>query len=146
VNVLTGLISQNKRRAAMKLVRAIFFMCAVFYVFYTVLFTFFAQSFFKYANVVPPNHWGYVHFIGATSFIFALMSFKIAKDPVKEIALMPYPILYKMFYSLVVFANKIIYGVPQVWVTMGIISSIFTVILFACYLYVKCPSHSCAKG
>ncbi|MEI8012815.1 MAG: hypothetical protein WCI27_10135 [Candidatus Omnitrophota bacterium] len=129
----------------MKLVRVIFFLCAVSYLFYAVLFGFFAPGFFQYVNIAPPNHWGYVHFIAATSFIFALMSFKVAKDPVRGKELIPYVIMYKFFYTVVIFINKIIYDVPDIWVIMAVLSSIFTAILIGCYFYVKCPSHSCSK-
>ncbi|MBF0523270.1 MAG: hypothetical protein HQL24_09480 [Candidatus Omnitrophica bacterium] len=129
----------------MKLIKAIFFLCALSYVMYAVMFGLFAPQFFQYMNIVPPNHWGYVNFIGATSIIFAIMAFKVAKDPLGKKELIPYVIMYKLFYTIVIFVNKIIYGVPQVWVSMAYLSGIFTAILIACYFYVNCPSHCANK-
>lgn len=126
----------------MKLIKTLFWIYALFYLAYGVLFAFFAPNFFAFTQVPPPNHWGYVHFIATTSFIFALMTFNLAKDPLKNKNLLVYIILYQLFYSVVVFVDKAIYGMPQVWVLPAISSVIFAVIFISIYAYLNCPSHT----
>lgn len=76
----------------------------------------FASGFvFKWFQVTPPNHPGYVHFPAALLLVFGIMFLMIAKDPVKNRTLIPYGIMLKICYCGVVGFHWINAGIPNMW-------------------------------
>ena len=71
---------------------------------------------FNAANVTPPNHIGYVQFPGMLLIVFAIMFFKIAKNPMANRDLILYGILLKFSYCSVVFSHWFLDSIPSIWV------------------------------
>jgi len=70
---------------------------------------------FKWLDVEPPNHLGYVQFPAALLVIFAVMFLAIAMRPVRNRNLIPYCILLKLSYCSVVMYHWYTAGIPDMW-------------------------------
>ncbi len=92
-----------------------------------------APKFFEWAQVIPPNHFGYVQFPAALLIVFALMFCAVARDPCKNRNLIPYGILLKLSYSGTVFFYWFTSGVPQPWKPFAIIDLAFMIIFLITY-------------
>ena len=53
---------------------------------------------YSYFGVMPPNHWGYVHFGAGILVIFGWMFLAIARRPIENRNLIQYGILLKVCY------------------------------------------------
>jgi hypothetical protein len=76
---------------------------------------------FQMADVTPPNHWAYVQFPAALLLIFALMFVAIARNPVKNKAMIIYGILLKLAYCGIAFRYWLADGIPGLWKPFAII-------------------------
>ena len=70
---------------------------------------------YRMFDVPPPNHFGYVTFPALLLLVFALMFFRIASDPVKFRALIPFGIGLKIAYCGTVFWYDLTAGIPSMW-------------------------------
>jgi hypothetical protein len=70
---------------------------------------------FQMFDVTPPNHFGYVKFPALLLIVFALMFFKIAGDPRKFRAMIPFGIGLKIAYCSTVFWYDLTSGIPSMW-------------------------------
>ena len=80
-----------------------------------VAFLFSAEALFEWAQVTPPNHFGYVHFPAALLVVFALLYLAIARNPQGNRNLIPYGMLLKVSYCSVVSYHWFTAGVPAIW-------------------------------
>lgn len=85
---------------------------------------------FNAANVMLPNHLGYVQFPALLLIIFAIMFFNIARDPIANKNLVLYGILLKFSYCAVVFPYWLVGNIPSIWVPFAFFDLGFLV-LFA---------------
>jgi hypothetical protein len=97
------------------------------------LFLFAGSNMFQWANVTPPNHWGYLHFPAALLIVFAIMFSVVAKDPVANSNLIPYGILLKVSYCSVVFFHWFTAGIPYMWKPFAIVDLVFLVFFVWAY-------------
>lgn len=97
-------------------------------------FLFVGNNVFRYFNITPPNHIGYVQFPAALLIIFALMFIKIAKEPVKNRHLIPYGILLKISYCAIVFYHWFSTEIPYIWKPFAIFDLLFLVLFLWAYL------------
>jgi hypothetical protein len=70
---------------------------------------------FRYFEVTPPNHPGYIQFPAILLIVFALMFFAVAVDPLRNRNLIPYGILLKAAYCGTVFWHWTTHGIPDMW-------------------------------
>jgi hypothetical protein len=88
------------------------------------------EAVFRYFEVTPPNHPGYVQFPALLLIVFALLFFAVAADPVKNRNLIPYGFLLKVAYCGTVFWHWLSHGIPDMWKPFAWIDLAFAV-LFA---------------
>jgi hypothetical protein len=93
-------------------------------------FLFAGSSVFAFYGVTPPNHYGYVQFPAALLIIFALMFVAVARRPLPNRNLIPYGILLKLAYGLIVLYYWMSSGIPGMWKPFAVID-LLTVIPFA---------------
>jgi len=97
-------------------------------------FLFSASRVFRWFDVPPPNHPGYVQFPAALLIIFAVMFIAVAIHPTRHRNLIPYGILLKAAYCGVVFYHWFIGGIPGMWKPFAILDLIFLVLFIAAYM------------
>jgi len=96
---------------------------------------------FRYFNVVPPNHFGYVQFPAAMLLVFALMFLQVAQNAVANRRLIVYGILLKLSYCGVVFWYWFTAGIPDLWKPFAVIDLVTAgLFAWAYVLLVKTPS------
>ena len=126
----------------MKYIKILFAVMALYYALCGVVFSFFPASFFDFFDVTYPNHWSYVHFIGMTTFIYALMARDVAKDPMKNRNLIVYLALVHVFYAIGIFVDSGLFGMPTVWLYTAYASAANSILYFwICYLLGKPASN-----
>jgi hypothetical protein len=96
-------------------VSAIFIISGIYDGILGLAFLIYPEFGFDLFNVGYPNHWGYVRFPAALLCVFAVMFFAIAFQPKKNRSLIPYGILLKLSYSLIVFGYWFTKGLPNMW-------------------------------
>jgi hypothetical protein len=89
---------------------------------------------FQWADVTPPNHFGYVQFPGALLVVFALMFLAVARRPVENRRLIPYGILLKVSYAGVVLYYWFAVGIPLLWKPFAVADIIFVVAFAWAYI------------
>ena len=88
---------------------------------------------FQYAQVEPPNHFGYVQFPGAILIIFGLMFAAIARRSRENRGLIPYGILLKVSYCGVAGYHWLTAGIPAMWKPFVVIDLIFLALFLLAY-------------
>ena len=111
-----------------KLVKALFYIAALYDGFFGVMGILFPNLAFQLFEVVPPNHPGYVQFPAILLLIFGAIFFRIATDPMANRDLMPYGIVLKLGYSGLVFYYLLTTGIPGMWVPWAWIDLVFLVL------------------
>ena len=96
---------------------------------------------FQLGQVTPPNHWAYVQFPAALLLIFALMFVAIARNPVKNKAMIIYGILLKVAYCGIAFRYWLANGIPGLWKPFAIIDLVTAVLFVWAYLALGASSH-----
>lgn len=114
-------------------IKALFFIMALYYALLGIIFAFIPASFFDLFAVTYPNHWGYVHVLGFTSFIWSLMSWNVSINPIKNRNLISYLALMHIFYTAGIFVDSGLFGMPTIWVYMAYASALNGLIYFAIY-------------
>lgn len=114
----------NKKRSMMGL----FIVAACYDGLLGAAFLFAGGHVFEWFGVTPPNHPGYVQFPAALLMVFAAMFGAIARDPVRNRALIPYGILLKLAYCGVVLFHWLTGGLPNMWKPFCIVDLIFLVL------------------
>lgn len=92
---------------------------------------------FDLFGVPYPNHWGYIQFPAAVLVIFGIMFFAIALRPLSNVNLVPYGVLLKLAYSLVVFSYWFTRGLPTMWKPFAIIDTVFAVLFIWAYVVLR---------
>ncbi len=93
-------------------------------------------TFFTQFSVTPPNHIGYVQFPAALLVIFAIMFVNIARFPERNRNLIPYGILLKVSYCIVVFWYWFSEGLPNLWKPFAVVDAGFAVLFFWAYIVI----------
>lgn len=110
-----------------KTVSVIFIVAAIYEGLLGLAFLFMAGLMFRWADITPPNHLGYVQFPGALLIIFALMFLSIADNPGEKRKLIPYGIMLKMAYVFIVGWHWLTDSVPTMWLIFAGIDAVFAV-------------------
>ena len=96
-------------------IAALFLIAALYYGVLGAFFLVAPGLVYQWADVTPPNHWGYVQFPAALLLIFGLMFAAIARDPVGNRNLIVYGILLKVAYCGIAFWYWFTAGIPGLW-------------------------------
>ena len=108
-----------------------------------------ARQVFDAFGVVPPNHWGYVHFPAALLVVFAFLFLAVARDPVKNRNLIPYGIMLKVAYCGVVAWHWATTGIPGMWKPFAVADLVFGVLFVWAYSHIAgtgAGRHDAANG
>ena len=108
-----------------KTVTTLFLVAAIYEGLLGLAFLFMAGPVFRWADITPPNHMGYVQFPGAILIIFGLMFLSIADSPRERRKLIPYGVMLKVAYVLIVGCHWIGAGVPTLWLVFAGIDVVF---------------------
>jgi hypothetical protein len=92
-------------------------------------FLLFGAELFRVLNVTPPNHFGYVQFPALLLIIFAVMFFRISRDPAGNRELMLYGVALKASYAGTVFWHQMHDGLPAFWIPWAW-ADLFFLVLF----------------
>ena len=103
------------------------------------LFLLFGEQLFAFFGVTPPNHWGYIQFPALILITFGILFFQTATDPHKNRNLIPYGIMLKASYCLVVFGYWILFSIPTMWKPFAIIDFVFGILFYWSYVRLKQP-------
>jgi hypothetical protein len=120
-----------------KTVTTLFTVAAIYEGLLGLAFLFAAGPIFRWADITPPNHWGYVQFPGALLLIFALMFLSIAESPREKRKLIPYGIMLKLAYIFIVGCHWIGDGVPTMWKVFAGIDVLFALAFVWAYRATK---------
>jgi hypothetical protein len=118
-------------------IRVLFGLAALYDGILGIAFLVAAPALFEWVGVTAPNHFGYVHFPAALLIVFALMFLAIARDPVANLGLVPYGILLKVSYCVVVFYHWFTAGVPFIWKPFAVADLAFLVLFVWAYSALK---------
>lgn len=114
--------------------RLLFGLSAVYDGVLALMFILFGPALFRFYQVTPPNHWGYILFPGLMLFIFSVMFFQIAREPVKNRNLIPYGIMLKAAYCGCVFYYWATSGIPGMWKPFAVYDFIFGILFTVSYV------------
>jgi len=92
---------------------------------------------FKWYQVTPPNHYGYVQFPALLLIIFALMFLAVAISPQRNRNLIPYGMLLKVAYCGTVFCYWFTVGIPTMWKPFAICDLVFLLFFGWAYLALR---------
>ena len=94
---------------------------------------------FKWAQVTPPNHLGYVQFPAALLIVFAIMFLTIARKPRENRRLIPYGMMLKVSYAGVVVYHWSTSAIPNLWKPFAVFDIVF--IAFFTWAYLSMDKH-----
>lgn len=117
-----------------KLAKAVFGLSAIYDFILGMAFLLVPSRIFDYFQVGRPNHLGYVQFSALLLIVFALMFFQVASDPRANVKLMPYGVLLKASYSLLVICYWIFASIPGMWKPFAVVDLVFMILFGWCYL------------
>ena len=115
---------------SLTLVRVLYVVASLYDLVLGLAFIVAAPAIFSAAGIVPPNHWGYVHFAAGLLVVFALMFLSIARQPVENRNLVVYGILLKVCYVLTVCWHWYAGGIPAMWKYFAVVDALFGVAFF----------------
>ena len=96
-------------------VRALFVLAGLYDAVLGVAFLFFGGEIFELYEVEPPNHPGYYQFSALLLIVFAVLFFRVARDPVRNRELILYGCGLKVAYCGTVFWHAAADGIPSMW-------------------------------
>ncbi len=98
-----------------------------------VAFVFLTPAVFDAFKVTRPNHLGYTQFAGLLLLVFASMFVAIARNPLRRRNLIPYGIMLKASFCLVVFGHWVVHGVPGMWKPLAFIDAVLGMLFLWAY-------------
>ncbi len=100
-----------------------------------------ADRIFQFAQVTPPNHFGYVQFPGAVLMIFGIMFAAVARRPRENRNLILYGVLLKVSYCGVAGYHWLASGIPALWKPFVVIDLVFLVLFLLAYGWLGQPER-----
>ena len=91
------------------------------------VFLVFGPALFRYYEVTPPNHYGYIKFPALILVIFGAMFFQIATDPRRFRDMIPFGAALKVAYVGTVFYYMSKGGIPEMWIPFAWADTAFLV-------------------
>lgn len=125
-----------------KLISVVFFIAGVYDFILGFAFTVYPKFGFDLFGVTYPNHWGYIQFPAVLLMIFASMFFAVAFRPLANKNLIPFGVLLKLAYSVIVFGYWLTRGLPDMWKPFAIIDVVFAVLFIWAYSVLRRSVYS----
>ena len=125
-------------------IAALFYAAAVYDAILGLAFALAAPAIFDALGVARPNHLGYVQFPGLLLLVFAAMFLAIARDPHARRGLIPYGVMLKVSYCLIVFGHWIVHGVPDMWKPLAFLDAAFGILFVGAYVRLRQQRHTTA--
>jgi hypothetical protein len=126
-------------------VSVIFLLSGIYDAMLGLAFLLFAPKLFNIFAVAPPNHWGYIQFPALMLIIFGVMFLAIARKPAENRNMIPYGIMLKLAYCLVVFIYWFSRGIPGMWKPFAIIDTLFVIGFYWSMAALKNHTELCQK-
>jgi hypothetical protein len=120
-----------------RLFSVIFFIAGLYDGILGLAFLIFPKFGFDFFGVTYPNHWGYVQFPSALLIVFGIMFFAIALKPERNVNLIPYGVLLKLAYSIIIFGYWFTRGLPNMWKPFAVIDIVFAVLFLWAYAVLR---------
>ncbi len=114
-------------------ISSLFYVGCLYDLILGLLFALVPVAVFNWYDIVPPNHLGYVQFPALLLLVFALMFWNAARKPVENRILVPYMILFKLSFAIVVILYWIAGDVPALWKPFAIFDLIFAAAFYWVY-------------
>ena len=127
-----------------RIIRGLFLVAALYDGILGILFSLMPDRLFHILGITPPNHFGYVQFPAALLIVFAYMFWNISRDPAKGRALIPYGILLKASYCIVVFGYWLASSIPAPWKPFAVCD--FSFMLCFIWAYKNLASSACCNA
>src|ERR1700730_8979628 len=108
-------------------IRALFVVAGIYETVLGLTFFFLARQVYRWAGLIPPNHFGYVRFPALLLIIFGAMFFRIAQDAVRNRELILYGVALKASYSGLVFWYELHGGLPGLWLAWAWADLVFLI-------------------
>lgn len=109
--------------------RLLFYIAAAYDGLLGLVFLLAGPRIFAATGITPPNHWGYVDFSAGILVLFGILFLQVAKDPVKNLNLIPYGILLKVCYVGTVTGHWWFgEGLPNMWKLFAAADTLFAVL------------------
>jgi len=118
-------------------IRLLFLVAAIYDGLLGAAFLFAGSDLFKWFDVTPPNHYGYVHFPAALLIVFAIMYMAIALNPVRNRNLIPYGMLLKVSYCGVVLFHWATAGIPFMWKPFCLLDLVFLIFFIPAWVALR---------
>jgi len=109
-------------------------------------FVVFPAALYERFGVPLPNHWGYVDFAALLLIVFALMFVNVARRPQANRNLIPYGILFKMSYCIVVFRYWFTQDLPSMWKPLAFADAAFAALFLWAYIALARASRAKVQG
>jgi len=101
---------------SIKWIKLLFIISGIYDAFLGAAFLLFGEAVFRWVEVTPPNHMGYVQFPALLLILFGIMFLMIAKDPQGRREWIPFGMGLKISYCGVVFWYQFHGGIPMIWI------------------------------
>lgn len=119
------------------MIKALFFIAAVYDGVLGLAFCWAPMRIFSFHGVEPPNHPAYVQFPALLLLLFAAMFLRIAGDPRKNHALIPYGIGLKASYSGLAFWYALTRGIPSMWLPWAWADLLFLLLFTVSWIHLR---------
>jgi hypothetical protein len=100
-------------------------------------FLFAGGAVFRWIDLTPPNHPGYLQFPAALLLVFSVMFLAIARDPAGNRNLIPYGILLKVSYCGVVLFHWLTTDLPWIWKPFCVLDFLFIVFFVQAWVILR---------
>ena len=97
-------------------------------------------------HVLPPHHVGYVQFPALLLMVFGLMFFAVAAAPYRNHNLIPYGVLLKASYSVVVIGHWLDAGVEDLWKSFAVLDLVWLVLFAWAWRRIQVDARGASTG
>ena len=115
-------------------IRPLFYLAGAYDGLLGLAFLLFPLAIYDHFEIMRPNHIGYVQFPAALLLIFGLMFVNIGRRPTRQRNLIPYGILLKLSYCLVIFGHWFTSGLPNLWKPFAVCDACFALLFLWAYV------------
>ncbi len=114
---------------SIRAIKTLFLIGGIYDVVLGVVFCLFFKPIYNLYSAALPNHDGYIQLPALLIAVFGIGFFYVAKDPVKNSAIIVMAILMKLVYIAVVVGHKLLGDMPGPYLPFAVMDMVF-VILF----------------
>lgn len=122
--------------------RLLFSFAGLYNVALGVAFARWGPEIYRWAELTPPNHWGYVQFPAFLAVVFGALFFAVAFRPQANRNLIPFGLLFLASYISVVFIDWTASGVPWLFKAVAAVHVVLFTLLGLAYRALGKPAKA----